>query len=205
MAEMIQGQSPEQRPDDTYPSDWATARPWPTQLESTASTPSRHCAFVLMSGENVVRVDHLPAVWVMSKLHVTSVTDGQIAVARPVGDVDGFLDPLIQRIVDLIWLAAEDDEQEALRAESLEGFFRFLGIHREHIESRPQLVLTPDGYLRAVWRKGKAHRIALRFIDDKRVAFVTFLPDSFRPTQTNHIGGESSIEAVLDTIGQQTF
>ena len=114
--------------------------------------------------------------------------------------VDGFLRPLIQRIVELGHLASEDDEQEALRPKSLEGFCRFLSLHGERIESRPQLVLTLDGYLRAVWRKGKGHRIALRFIDDKRLAFVTFLPDSFRPTQTNHVGGESSIEAVFDTM-----
>ena len=113
--------------------------------------------------------------------------------------VDGFLRPLTQRIVELVHLASEDDEQAALRPKSLEGFCRFLSLHGERIESRPQLVLTLDGYLRAVWRKGKGHRIALRFIDDKRLAFVTFLPDSFRPTQTNHIGGESSIEAVFET------
>ena len=83
--------------------------------------------------------------------------------------VDGFLRPLNQRIAELACLASEDDEQEAFRPKSLEGFCRFLSLHGERIESRPQLVLTLDGYLRAVWRKGKGHRIALRFIDDKRL------------------------------------
>lgn len=133
------------------------------------------------------------------------MSNGQIAVARPVGDVDDFSLPLIQRIAELIGLAAEDDEQEALRPQSLEGFFKFLSIHREHIESRPELVLTLEGCLRAVWRKGKGHRIALRFIDDKRIFFVTSLPDSSRPTQTNYVSGESSIDAILGTVGQKTF
>lgn len=31
-----------------------------------------------------------------------------------------------------------------------------------------------------------------------------FLPDDFRPAQTNHIVGESSIEAIVDTVGQHT-
>lgn len=79
-------------------------------------------------------------------------------------------DPLNQRIWELIRLATEDDEQEAMHPKSLEGFCRFLSIHRERIKSRPQLVLTLDGYLRAVWRKGTGRRLALRFIDDKRVA-----------------------------------
>lgn len=130
----------------------------------------------------------------MSEIHFRSVSDGH-------GDVGEFLRPLIERTIDLIGFANEDDGQQSPRPKSLAGFFKLLYIHRDRIETPPQLVLTLDGHLRAVWRRSKEHRIAVRFIDDKNVAFMAFLPDRFRPTRTVHIGGESSVEAVFDTIG----
>ena len=170
---------------------------------STVLAPSPHYVIIRDIEGNIMRVDQFPALWPMGEMHFLSVSDGQYSVARPVGEVGDFLRPLIKRIIDLIGFATEDDEQQPLRPRSLAGFFKFLYVHQDRIETRPQLVLTLDGYLRAVWRRSRDHRIAARFIDDRGVTFVTFLPDRFRPTRTNHIGGESSIEAFFATIGEE--
>ena len=187
---------------DTYPSALAT-RPSQSLLspDSTVPPPQPHYAIIRSLGGEAMRVDNFPAVWSMSETHLLFVSNDQYTVARPVGDVGEFRRPLVERIIELIGFAKEDDEQQAPRQRSLEGFVKLLYVHQDRIKTRPQLVLTLDGHLRAVWRRSKDHRIAMRFIDDKNVAFVTFLPDSFRPSRTNHIGGESSIEAVFETIG----
>ena len=129
------------------------------------------------------------------------MSSDQYLVFLSLGEVEEFLRPLIQRIEELARLAREEEDQQALRARSLRGFFKFLYLHRPRIESRPQLTLTTEGYLRAIWRKSRDHRIAVRFADDTRVSFVTFLPDRARPTQINRVGGNSSVDSFFENTG----
>lgn len=114
---------------------------------------------------------------------------------------DSFLEPLSQRVKKLALLALGEDDQCALSQESLIGFWRFFYLHRSKINSRPQLVLTTEGDLRAIWEKDRNHRIAVRFIDDASVSYVTFFPDQFRPTQICRKGGNSSIEGFFENTG----
>lgn len=111
-----------------------------------------------------------------------------------------FLRPLIERVEELVELAGAEEDQQALNPLSLRGFFRFLYLHRSRIMSRPQLILTTEGLLRAIWRRSRDHRIGIRFLDDRVVSFVTFLPDSARPTQINRVGGESSIDGFFRCV-----
>ena len=129
------------------------------------------------------------------------MSSDQYLIFLSLGEVEEFLRPLMQRIEELARLAREEEDQQALRARSLRGFFRFLYLHRPRIESRPQLTLTTEGYLRAIWRKSRDHRIAVRFADDTRVSFVTFLPDRVHPTQINRVGGNSSVESFFENTG----
>ena len=115
-------------------------------------------------------------------------------------DLAGFLSPLIGRVKELVELAVAEEDQMALNPLSLRGFLRFLCLHRSRVVSRPQLILTTEGFLRAIWRRSRDHRIGVRFVDDKVVSFVTFLPDSARPTQINRVGGESSIEGFFRCV-----
>lgn len=108
-------------------------------------------------------------------------------------ELANFLLPLIRRVEELVELAGAEEGQQALNPLSLRGFFRFLYMHRSRVVSRPELILTTEGLLRAIWRRSRDHRIGIRFLDDKVVSFVTFLPDSARPTQINRVGGQSSI------------
>ncbi len=115
-------------------------------------------------------------------------------------EVDDFLDPLISRVGMLAQLAAEEEDQEAVRSDSFAGFLRFLYAHRPRIWRRPQLVLTPEGHLRAEWRETRDHRIAVRFLDENRVTFVFFAPDPHDPTQISRVGGSSSVYSFFETI-----
>ena len=115
------------------------------------------------------------------------------------GQID-FLSPLISRIRTLARLAAEEEDQEAIRSGSLTGFLRFLYVHRSRIWLRPQLVLTPEGHLRAEWRKTRDYRIAVRFLDKDRVTFVSFTPDPRDPTVINRVGGSSTVRGFFETI-----
>lgn len=114
---------------------------------------------------------------------------------------DGFVKLLNGRVQELALLALEEEDQCALSQESLIGFWRFFYLHRSKIDSRPQLVLTMEGDLRAIWEKDHNHRIAVRFIDDASVSYVTFFPDRFRPTQICRKGGNSSIEGFFENTG----
>ena len=114
---------------------------------------------------------------------------------------DSFVESLSRRIQELALLALEEDDQCALSQESLIGFWRFFYLHRSNIDSRPQLVLTMEGDLRAIWEKDSNHRIAVRFINDASVSYVTFFPDQFRPTQICRKGGNSSIEGFFQNAG----
>ena len=119
-------------------------------------------------------------------------------------EVDDFLDPLISRIGMLAQLAAEEEDQEAIRSDSFAGFLRFLYVHRPRIWRRPQLVLTPEGHLRAEWRETRDHRLAVRFLDENRVTFVSFAPDPHDPTQINRVGGSSSVYGFFETIPNES-
>lgn len=112
-----------------------------------------------------------------------------------------FLTPLIARIRLLMDMAAEDEDQRALRTDSLVGFFRFLYVHKDRINEPPQLVLTMAGYLRAEWRRSRDCRVAVRFVDRNTISFVTFLPDRHVPAQINRVGGDSSISGFFENTG----
>lgn len=118
-----------------------------------------------------------------------------------IGEAEEFLQPLVRRVQELTALAKMEDDQHALRSGSLRGFFKFLYLHRSRVDARPQLMLTSEGSLRAIWRRSRDHRVAIRFLDDSTVSFVTFLPDEGRPTQINRMGGECSIEGFFRCVG----
>lgn len=138
--------------------------------------------------------------------YATSAMDDDMAsdqflIFLSYGDAGDFLRPLIQRIENLVKLASQEESQQAPRPQSLRGFFRFLFLNKSRIDSRPQLILTTEGHLRAVWRKSRDYRIAIRFIDEARISFVTFLPDPIRPTQINRVGGDSSVGSFFEGTG----
>jgi len=114
---------------------------------------------------------------------------------------DNFVESLSRRVQELALLALEEDDQCALSLESLIGFWRFCYLHRPRIGPRPQLVLTMEGDLRAIWEEDINHRIAVRFIDNASVSYVTFFPDRFRPTQICRKSGNSSIEGFFENAG----
>lgn len=122
------------------------------------------------------------------------------------GELDTFMEPIIHRIRLLCDLASKEDDQKALRPESLVGFFRFMYIHRNRVaDCPPQLILTTEGYLRAEWRRSRDCRVAVRFVDMRTVSFVTFLPDKHVRSRINRIGGNSSTQGFFENTGITTL
>ena len=136
-----------------------------------------------------------------SEVLADEMSADQYLIFLSFGNASGFLPPLIERIEELAELVSMEKDQHALRPLSLRGFLRFLNLHRSRIQSKPQLILTADGFLRAIWRRTRDHRVAVRFLDHSRVSFVTFRPDHARPTQINRVGGESSVEGFFECAG----
>ena len=112
-----------------------------------------------------------------------------------------FLEPVVDRVRLLCEVASAEEGQRALRPGSLVGLFRFMYAHKHRIVDTPQLVLTTDGYLRGEWRRSRDCRVAVRFVDENAVSFVTFLPDRYVPTHINRVGGNSSINGFFEKTG----
>ena len=136
-----------------------------------------------------------------SAVSTDEMSSDQHLVFLSLGDVPPFLQPIVTRIKDLARLARDEEDQQALKPRSLRGLFRFLYVHQSRIRVRPQLILTSEGLLRGIWRRSRDYRVAVRFLDDSTVSFVTFLPDRVRPTRINRVGGESSIDGFFASVG----
>lgn len=134
--------------------------------------------------------------------HETSIipTD-QYLQFLAVGETEQFLKPVVDRVRLLCEMASAEEDQRALRPGSLVGLFRFMYAHKLRIVDTPQLVLTTDGYLRAEWRRSRDCRVAVRFVDENTVSFVTFLPDRYVPTHINRVGGDSSVNGFFENTG----
>jgi len=115
-------------------------------------------------------------------------------------ELDYFIEPIVDRIQHLANLAAEEgDDQQGLRQESLSAFLKFLYIHKDRIHNQPSIILTADGNLRAEWRNHSANRVAVEFLSDNRVMFVSFLPDSKNPAHTNRVAGAAGLKSFFES------
>ena len=112
-----------------------------------------------------------------------------------------FLVPFLDRIHALAKEADADADVAQLSWASLVGFFRFWNLHHTRIDQKPELVLTHEGYLRAVWDKRESESIAVRFIGESQVSYVTFLPDPADQTKTLHGSGCASTEEFFEMAG----
>lgn len=116
--------------------------------------------------------------------------------------LEEFVKKIIDRVEVLSEIAADEgDDQQGLTQESLSGLMKFLYVHRGRIDTQPSIILTINGHLRAEWRNHADHRIAIEFVNDKSVMFVTFLPDRMHPTRTNRVSGAAGIETFFETTG----
>lgn len=89
----------------------------------------------------------------------------------------------------------EQPEQAPPAAASLQGFLAFLFKNPDL--AYPDLVLTPDGNVRAQWRRGPRQHFAVEFLEDEDVRFVIFAPDPKHPYKTARVSGTATVDSVM--------
>jgi hypothetical protein len=89
----------------------------------------------------------------------------------------------------------EQPEQAPPAVTSLAGFLAFLS--KNPGLAYPDIVLTPDGNVRAQWRRGPRQHFAVEFREDEDVRFVIFAPDPKHPYKTARVSGSATVDSVM--------
>lgn len=92
----------------------------------------------------------------------------------------------------------EAPEQSPISVASLQGFISF--IQKEHSLSKPDLVLTYTGNIRAEWHKSRKEHFAAEFLPNGQVRYVVFARDPNHTLRTDRTQGLVSAESLLDKV-----
>jgi len=100
---------------------------------------------------------------------------------------------LSNRLRDLVEIAEDSDEPFLMAsAENFAKFWRRISGLR-----RPSLILTPDGTLRAIWKKSNNHLLELEFLSDNRLRYVFFGPS--RGAHVDREAGYVDVSTIVET------
>lgn len=106
-----------------------------------------------------------------------------------------------KRLMQLSRIAEEEGpDQLAMQKASLRGFLVFLQSNTRKL-SGPSLVLTYDGNIRAEWKRHVNHRVAIEFLNEVDVRYVTFIPNRKHATRVNRSSGTSTVDTLFEDIG----
>ena len=109
----------------------------------------------------------------------------------------GFAERIAARLGYLLEISREEQPWQAPpAAASLDSFLAFLSKNLEL--AYPDVVLTPDGNVRAQWKRGSSLHFALEFLEDENVCFVIFAPDPKHPYKTVRVSGEATVDSVME-------
>lgn len=93
----------------------------------------------------------------------------------------------------------EDDEyQKDLNVESLQAFIDFYLQNTQFKE--PSIVLTPEGYIRALWKESAKKFFRLEFVPNLDVRFVLFNPIDELPGKIERMAGSSIAGRVVSRL-----
>jgi hypothetical protein len=108
----------------------------------------------------------------------------------------GFAERIATRLDYLLEVSREEQpEQAPPSAESLNGFLAFLA--KNPGLAYPNLVLTPNGNVRAEWTRSHNEHFAIEFFEDENVRFVIFAPDPNQTYKTSRVSGTATTESVM--------
>jgi hypothetical protein len=106
---------------------------------------------------------------------------------------------LADRIRYLVAVSREEyPDQAPPEASSLMGLIKLLQIVPGL--TCPDVVLTPEGNVRAQWRGSKNQNFALEFLNDEDVRFVVLAPDRRRPYKTLRAAGLATVDGVMELM-----
>ena len=107
---------------------------------------------------------------------------------------------LIDRLAYLEKVSEEEFPEQGLISEGSLRFFLFFiqWLTRFKTYEYPDVVLTPEGNIRALWKPTKNRYFALEFLKDGVVRFVAFYPGSKVPSKTTRISGITTVDDLLE-------
>ena len=111
-----------------------------------------------------------------------------------------FPNDLIDRLAYLEEVSEEEyPEQKLISEGSLRFFLHFIQwLTRFRSFDYPDVVLTPEGNIRALWKPTKNRYFALEFLEDGVVRFVAFYPGAKVPSKTTRISGITTVDDLLE-------
>lgn len=95
-------------------------------------------------------------------------------------------------------LVEMDEMQDVLRLESLQNFIDFLKLNPKI--NRPDIIITPEGHIRARWKKDNRHFFRLEFRTNLNVNFVCFSPNVSYPKKDDKSSGVSTADQVFSHL-----
>lgn len=106
---------------------------------------------------------------------------------------------IADRLLYLLEVSREEQpEQAPPAAASLKGFLSFLAKNAGL--AYPDIVLTPDGNIRAQWKGSSRQNFALEFLEDNDVRFVVFAPNPRRPYKMTRVSGAAMVDSVTELV-----
>jgi hypothetical protein len=107
-----------------------------------------------------------------------------------------FAERIAARLDYLLEISREEQPEQAPPAmASVEGFLAFLS--KNPGLAYPTIVLTPDGNVRAQWRRSPSEHLAIEFLGENDVWFVIFAPDPTDPYKTIRTSGGATVGSVM--------
>jgi len=110
-----------------------------------------------------------------------------------------FAERLARRLDQLVETSREEYPYQApLSPQSLRDFIDFLQSVPN--PAYPNVVLTPNGNIRAEWRKTPRQHFGVEFLGDSNVRFVVFAQDPKHPERTTRVSGLTSADNLLSIV-----
>lgn len=110
---------------------------------------------------------------------------------------------LVQRLHYLEDVSEEEYPEQGLMSESSLRFFLHFAqwLTSTYLDANlPDIVLTPDGNILAIWNPEKNRYFSLSFQNDGNVCFVAFFPNSRRSSRINRMTGVSTVDDILTAV-----
>lgn len=110
-----------------------------------------------------------------------------------------FAKRLAKRLEFLVEASQEEYPHQApITPQSLQDFVRYLQSVPNLVY--PDVVLTPNGNIRAQWRDAKTRHLAVEFLGQDDVRFVVFAPDPKHPGKTTRVSGLTSVDSLMELV-----
>jgi len=98
-----------------------------------------------------------------------------------------------------IW-GGESPDNCDMSSDSLRSFRDFLVFHPR--VRYPDITLTPSGNIYARWKSDNKSLLSIQFLPERKVRFVSFVPNRKHANELNRISGNDFVDTVMDNLNR---